>query len=76
MLGFETSWWKYAGAKESAVRDRFSMSLTRYYQVLNALIDTTAALEHDPVTVNRLRRLRDDRRKSRTYGSSAGCREA
>ena len=40
ILAFERQWWKYAGAKEQAVRDLFGMSATRYYQVLNALIDT------------------------------------
>ena len=39
ILDFERQWWKYAGAKETAVRDKFDMSSTRYYQVLNALID-------------------------------------
>ncbi len=37
ILAFERQWWKYAGAKEQAVRDLFDMSATRYYQVLNTL---------------------------------------
>ncbi|KAA0942908.1 DUF3263 domain-containing protein [Streptomyces apricus] len=37
----------------------------RYYQVLNALLDTERALAHDPVTVNRLRRVRERRRTER-----------
>jgi hypothetical protein len=57
ILDFERQWWKYAGAKESAVREKFDMSSTRYYQVLNALIDRPEALEHDPLLVRRLRRL-------------------
>lgn len=68
VLAFEQTWWRYPGAKETAVRDRFGWSMTRYYQVLNALIDTPAALAADPLTVNRLRRVRADRRKAR--GSS------
>ena len=44
ILAFERQWWKYAGAKEQAIRELFDMSATRYYQVLNALIDTPAAL--------------------------------
>src|SRR6266566_4421655 len=44
ILMFERQWWKYAGAKEQAIRELFDMSGTRYYQVLNALIDTPAAL--------------------------------
>ncbi|MFE9248576.1 DUF3263 domain-containing protein [Streptomyces sp. NPDC007088] len=53
------------GAKERAVRERLGMSPTRYYQLLNALLDDPRALEHDPVTVNRLRRVRDARRAAR-----------
>ena len=40
ILAFERQWWKYAGAKEQAIKELFDMSATRYYQVLNALIDT------------------------------------
>ena len=58
ILAFERQWWKYAGAKEQAIRDLFDMSATRYYQVLNALIDRQEALQHDPMLVKRLRRLR------------------
>ena len=58
ILEFERQWWKYAGAKEQAVREKFDMSSTRYYQVLNALIDRPEALEADPLLVRRLRRLR------------------
>jgi hypothetical protein len=31
------------------VYDQFSSSMTRYYQVLNALIDTPAGIAADPV---------------------------
>ncbi|MCW2622152.1 MAG: hypothetical protein JWL64_1754 [Frankiales bacterium] len=66
ILAFERQWWKYAGAKEQAVRDKFDMSATRYYQVLNALIDKPEALVADPMLVKRLRRLRATRQRSRT----------
>ena len=66
VLAFERQWWKYAGAKEQAVRDLFDMSATRYYQVLNALIDSPAALAHDPMLVKRLRRMRASRQRART----------
>jgi len=66
VLAFERQWWKYAGAKEQAVRELFDMSATRYYQVLNALIDNPAALAHDPMLVKRLRRLRASRQRART----------
>ena len=66
ILEFERQWWKYAGAKEQAVRDKFDMSSTRYYQVLNALIDKPEALEADPLLVRRLRRLRSARQRQRS----------
>lgn len=66
ILGFERQWWKYAGAKEQAIRELFDMSPARYYQVLNALLDDPAALAHDPMLVKRLRRMRSERQRSRT----------
>jgi hypothetical protein len=66
ILAFERQWWKYAGAKEQAVRELFEMSATRYYQVLNALIDQPAALAHDPMLVKRLRRMRQSRQRARS----------
>ena len=65
MLELERLWWKYAGAKEQAIRDKFDMTATRYYQILNALIDSEAALAHDPLLVKRLRRLRSQRQRQR-----------
>jgi Protein of unknown function (DUF3263) len=66
ILEFERQWWKYAGAKEQAIRDLFDMSATRYYQVLNALLDNPAALEADPMLVKRLRRMRAARQRARS----------
>jgi hypothetical protein len=66
ILEFERQWWKYAGAKEQAVREKFDMSSTRYYQVLNSLIDKPEALEADPLLVRRLRRLRAARQRQRS----------
>jgi len=66
ILAFERQWWQFAGAKEQAVRDTFAMSATRYYQVLNALIDMPAALAYDPLLVKRLRRLRRARQRARS----------
>ncbi|GAA2696701.1 MULTISPECIES: DUF3263 domain-containing protein [Actinoplanes] len=65
ILAFEAKWWKHAGAKEQAVKDSFGLSSTRYYQLLNALLDNPAALEHDPVLIGRLRRLRSARARTR-----------
>ena len=66
ILGFERQWWKYAGAKEQAIQELFGMSSTRYYQVLNTLIDNPAALAADPMLVKRLRRLRSTRQRARS----------
>jgi hypothetical protein len=66
ILSFERQWWRYAGAKEQAIRELFDMSATRYYQVLNALIDSPAALAADPMLVKRLRRLRATRQRQRS----------
>jgi Protein of unknown function (DUF3263) len=66
ILAFERLWWQYAGAKEQAVREKFEMSATRYYQVLNALIDSPDALAFDPLLVKRLRRLRSARQRMRS----------
>ncbi len=66
IIAFERQWWKYAGAKEQAVRELFDMSATRYYQVLNSLIDSPAALEADPMLIKRLRRLRASRQRARS----------
>ena len=66
ILAFERQWWKYAGSKEQAIKELFDMSSTRYYQVLNALLDTPAALEADPMLIKRLRRMRASRQRPRT----------
>jgi Protein of unknown function (DUF3263) len=66
ILAFERQWWKYAGAKEQAIRELFDMSSTRYYQILNSLIDTPEALAFDPMLVKRLRRMRNSRQRARS----------
>jgi hypothetical protein len=66
MLTFERQWWRRPGAKETAIRDRFGVTPTRYYQVLNALVDRPDALASDPLLVQRLRRLRLARQRTRS----------
>lgn len=61
MLELERQTWRHRGAKDQAVADLFGLTSTRYMQLLNRLIDEPAALAHDPLTVNRLRRLREHR---------------
>lgn len=74
ILDFERQWWRHAGAKEEAIRSEFGLSVARYYQVLNAVLDSPAAVVSDPMLVKRLRRLRDTRtlaRSARVIGDAA-----
>jgi len=66
VLAFEKQWWRYAGAKEEAIRERFDLTATRYYQLLNAVIDRPEALAADPLLVRRLRRMRAARQRPRS----------
>ena len=66
ILAFERRWWRYPGAKEQAIREIFSVPATRYYQLLNELIDRPEALAFDPLLVKRLRRQRTERRRLRS----------
>lgn len=66
MLDLERSWWTEAGPKDDAINQRLEMSTTRYYELLNDLIDRPEAEAHDPLVVRRLRRMRDRRRRSRS----------
>ena len=65
ILDFERSWWKHAGVKEQAIKERFEMSATRYYQLLNDLLEKPAAAAYDPILVKRLKRLRVYRQRQR-----------
>lgn len=65
ILDFERGWWQQQGSKERAIRQKLGLSSARYYQLLNALIDSPEALTYDPMLVRRLRRLRTARRRQR-----------
>lgn len=65
ILDFEREWWMHSGPKERMIRERFGFSAARYHQLLNRIVDSPAALEHDPMLVRRLRRLREERRRKR-----------
>ncbi|MET9907274.1 DUF3263 domain-containing protein [Streptomyces sp. NPDC006476] len=65
VLALERRGFTGPGAKERAIREELGLAPVRYYQLLNALLDDERALAHDPVTVNRLRRVRDQRRSER-----------
>jgi hypothetical protein len=74
ILDFERSWWAVPGSKEDAIRARFALSAGRYYQLLSGLLDSREAEDYDPLVVRRLRRSRDERRRARYQGRSAGGR--
>ncbi|MFD8724100.1 DUF3263 domain-containing protein [Streptomyces sp. NPDC059629] len=65
VLALERRGFASPGAKERAIREELDLAPVRYYQLLNALLDDERALAHDPVTVNRLRRVREARRGER-----------
>lgn len=66
ILDFEGRWWKYQAVKETTARDLFGVGATSYYAELNALLSRPEALAYAPLTVKRLRRLRDQRRAQRS----------
>ncbi|MBK9476875.1 MAG: DUF3263 domain-containing protein [Tetrasphaera sp.] len=66
IIDFERQWWKYAGSKETAIKELSALSSTRYYQVLNALIDDPAAIAYDPMLMKRLARMRASRQRVRS----------
>ena len=68
ILDFERSWWTEAGPKDTAIRERFELSGTRYYQLLTELLDDEDALAYDPLLIRRLRRVRERRRRARVEG--------
>ena len=68
ILDFEKQWWRYAGAKESSIKEFFNLTPPAYYQLLNNLIDREAALMAQPMLVKRLRRLRESRTEARAAG--------
>jgi hypothetical protein len=76
VLEFEREWWGSSGAKELRIRREFGWSAARYYQVLNAVIDTDVAVQYDPVLVGRLLQVRDeraDRRRTRRSGADGAA---
>lgn len=68
VLEFEKQWWRYAGAKESSIKELFNLTPPAYYQLLNNLIDREEALLSQPMLVKRLRRLRESRTEARAAG--------
>jgi hypothetical protein len=73
LLDFAGTWWKYAGAQDQEIRDRFGLSATNYWQKVNALLDRPEALAYAPVTVKRLKRLRAERQAARSVRRLLDC---
>jgi hypothetical protein len=65
VIDFERSWFLYPGPKDRAVAEYLGISATRYYQVLRRLLDNPEAERYDPLTIRRLRRVRDQARRKR-----------
>ena len=72
ILAFERNWWRQPGAKEQAIADVLGLSATRYYQLLDRLIDRPEAMAFDPALVKRLRRQRTRRKRIRSSPSNRG----
>ena len=68
LLDFEREAWTFEGSKELNIRTRLNMSPTKYYRAVSVLIDHQAAFEYDPLTTMRLRKSRDERRRTRIEG--------
>jgi hypothetical protein len=65
ILALERQWFANAGSKEAAITRQFGITPTRYFQILNGLIDDPLAMREAPQVVARLRRLRTARQTSR-----------
>jgi Protein of unknown function (DUF3263) len=66
ILAFERRGWRSPGVKEQAIAEVLELTATRYYQLLNELIDRPEALEADPVLVKRLQAQRARRQRMRS----------
>lgn len=65
ILDFERTWHVVPGTKAAAIRERFGLSGSRYYELLNAVLDEPGVAAYDPLVVKRLRRRRENRRRAR-----------
>lgn len=72
ILAFERNWWRQPGAKEQAIADVLGLSATRYYQLLDQLIDRPESMAFDPTLVKRLRRQRTRRKRMRSSPTNRG----
>ena len=71
MLDFERAWWNNDEPRDQVIRARFQCSPEEYHAELTTVLDDPAALEHDPLVVRRLKRLRLRARKARLDGTAS-----
>lgn len=71
ILEFEASWWTLSGPKDANIRAQLGIAPSTYRRALSVLIDLPAAFRHDPLTVTRVRKAREARRRQRIVGPRA-----
>lgn len=71
LLDFERHWWRCGATRADAAQRRFGLDAAEHRRTIAALIDSPAALEHDPVLVRRLRRMRATHRAGRSERRAA-----
>ncbi|WP_338077121.1 DUF3263 domain-containing protein [Cellulomonas hominis] len=64
VLDLESRMWKYAGAKEDAIRG-LGLTPVRHYPVLNGLLERADAWEYAPAALARAHAVRDRQRHRR-----------
>ena len=65
MLEFERNFWTMDEPKDALIRSRFQCSADEYYDELHQLLESPAAMDHDPLVVRRLQRQRARRLRER-----------
>jgi hypothetical protein len=68
MLDFERDWWNNPEPRELVIRARFQCSPEEYHAELTKVLEDPAAMDHDPLVVRRLKRLRLRARRARLDG--------
>lgn len=71
LLEFQRATWKYPGARDAAILERFGLSRTAYTQKLLAVARKPAAAAYDPQLVARLRGRTDRGRLARRNDHAA-----
>jgi hypothetical protein len=59
VLDFERRWWQLPGPKDEMISVELGCSSADYYRYLLGLLEMPEAMAYDPLTVLRLRRLRE-----------------